>query len=90
MAKKHHYKATIVWEGNEGTGTSQYNAYNRNHSISINEKVAIAGSSDPAFRGDKSKHNPEDLLLSSLSACHMLWYLYRWENKNSSICFLSV
>jgi organic hydroperoxide reductase OsmC/OhrA len=76
MAKKHYYKATIVWEGNEGTGTSHYTAYNRNHSINIIDKVAIAGSSDPAFRGDKSKHNPEDLLLSSLSACHMLWYLH--------------
>jgi organic hydroperoxide reductase OsmC/OhrA len=76
MAKKHNYKATIVWEGNEGTGTSHYTAYNRNHSINITDKVTIAGSSDPAFRGDKSKHNPEDLLLSSLSACHMLWYLH--------------
>jgi organic hydroperoxide reductase OsmC/OhrA len=36
----------------------------------------IPGSSDPAFRGDPSRHNPEDLLLASLSACHMLWYLH--------------
>lgn len=34
------------------------------------------GSSDPSFLGDPSCYNPEDLLVSSLSACHMLWYLH--------------
>src|SRR5260370_35336929 len=33
-------------------------------------------SSDPAFRGDQSRYNPEDLLVASLSACHMLSYLH--------------
>jgi organic hydroperoxide reductase OsmC/OhrA len=76
MAKQHNYSTKITWQGNEGTGTSSYSAYNRNHSIEIMGKPSIAGSSDPAFRGDKSKHNPEDMLVSSLSACHMLWYLH--------------
>lgn len=26
--------------------------------------------------GDPTRPNPEDLLLSALSACHMLWYLH--------------
>ena len=26
--------------------------------------------------GDATRHNPEDMLLASLSACHMLWYLH--------------
>lgn len=42
----------------------------------MTNKKNIYGSSDPLFRGDKTKHNPEDLLVSSLSACHMLWYLH--------------
>jgi organic hydroperoxide reductase OsmC/OhrA len=25
---------------------------------------------------DPALHNPEDMLLSALSACHMLWYLH--------------
>jgi organic hydroperoxide reductase OsmC/OhrA len=33
-------------------------------------------SSDAAYRGDGTKHNPEDLLVASLSSCHMLWYLH--------------
>lgn len=76
MMKQHTYKATITWTGNQGTGTSDYKAYSRNHIISAEGKKEIEGSSDPSFRGDKSRHSPEDLLLDSISACHMLWYLH--------------
>lgn len=76
MSRQHHYKATIKWTGNKGTGTDHYKNYERNHSICIENKSDLLGSSDPAFRGDNTKHNPEDLLISSLSACHMLWYLH--------------
>lgn len=74
--KHHHYQATIEWTGNKGTGTDNYKNYERDHTISIENKVDILSSSDPAFRGDKTKHNPEDLFISSLSSCHMLWYLH--------------
>jgi len=67
---------TIQWTGNQGTGTSGYRDYERSHRISTENKVTIEGSSDPAFRGDKTKYNPEEMLLSSLSSCHMLWYLH--------------
>jgi organic hydroperoxide reductase OsmC/OhrA len=74
--KLHHYKTTINWTGNKGSGTTHYEAYNRDYSITIENKPDLAGSSDLAFRGDPTKHNPEELLLASLSACHMLWYLH--------------
>lgn len=74
--KQHIYNATIIWTGNQGTGTSEYKAYSRNHIISAEGKKDIEGSSDPSFRGDKSRYSPEDLLLDSISACHMLWYLH--------------
>src|SRR5688500_4224692 len=76
MGKTHHYKATITWKGNSGKGTSDYKAYARDHDISIDGKPVIPGSSDPSFRGNKAKYSPEDLLVSSLSGCHMLWYLH--------------
>ncbi len=77
MAREHHYQVTIAWTGNRGTGTSGYRAYARDHEISAEGKsAAIAGSSDPAFRGDPSRYNPEELLVASLSACHMLWFLH--------------
>ncbi len=77
MAKEHRYQATITWTGNLGTGTSDYRAYSRNHEISAPHKsAAVLGSSDPGFKGDASRYNPEDLLVASLSACHMLWFLH--------------
>ncbi|WP_027379210.1 OsmC family protein [Chryseobacterium daeguense] len=72
----HHYKTTIQWTGNKGTGTSSYRDYERSHTISVQNKPIIECSSDPAFRGDKTKYNPEEMLLSSLSSGHMLWYLH--------------
>ncbi len=74
--KDHHYKITVQWTGNKGTGTSSYRDYERSHSISAENKPTIEGSSDPAFRGDKTKYNPEEMFLSSISSCHMLWYLH--------------
>ncbi|SEW47985.1 Organic hydroperoxide reductase OsmC/OhrA [Chryseobacterium wanjuense] len=74
--KNHHYKTTIQWTGNRGSGTSSYRDYERSHTISAENKPVIEASSDPAFRGDKTKYNPEEMLLSSLSSCHMLWYLH--------------
>jgi organic hydroperoxide reductase OsmC/OhrA len=76
MSKQHHYKAVIQWTGNKGTGTSGYRDYERSHTISVENKMMIEGSSDPAFRGDRTKHNPEEMFLASLSSCHMLWYLH--------------
>lgn len=75
--KNHNYKIKVEWTGNEGKGTLNYKSYNRNHTIIGDEKYnEILASSDPSFLGDKSRYNPEDLFLSSLSACHMLWYLH--------------
>lgn len=73
---KHQYTATIRWTGNTGSGTENYQTYDRSYAIMVVGKPDILGSSDPAFRGDKTKHNPEDLLVASLSSCHMLWYLH--------------
>ena len=76
MNKQHQYDTTITWTGNKGAGTAGYAGYERSHTLSVNNKTDILCSSDPAFRGDATKHNPEEFLLASLSSCHMLWYLH--------------
>jgi len=76
VAKEHHYRVRLVWTGNTGTGTSSYRAYRRDHEVSAEGPPVIPGSSDPAFRGDPARWNPEQLLLASLAQCHMLWYLH--------------
>ena len=73
---EHRYGVKVVWTGNTGKGTVNYRAYSRDHVLASGDKPDIAGSSDPAFRGDAARWNPEDLLVASLSACHKLWYLH--------------
>ena|SRR5579883_2802948 len=73
----HHYHLVNRWTGNLGKGTAAYTAYSRNFELQDGGKsAAIAGSSDPAFRGDPARYNPEELLLGALSSCHMLWVLH--------------
>lgn len=73
---KHHYPIEVRWTGNIGQGTSSYRGYERSHEVIAEGKPIIPGSSDPTFRGDPTRYNPEELLVASLSACHMLWYLH--------------
>jgi organic hydroperoxide reductase OsmC/OhrA len=72
----HEYKVTVTWTGNRGTGTSGYRDYDRAHDITTNGRPVIEATADPAFRGDPAKWNPEQLLVASLSDCHMLWFLH--------------
>jgi organic hydroperoxide reductase OsmC/OhrA len=76
MEKLHHYNAIIQWTGNKGSGTDHYTHYERDYNVIIGSKPILRGSSDPAFRGDENKYNPEDMLVSAISSCHMLWYLH--------------
>jgi organic hydroperoxide reductase OsmC/OhrA len=88
MSKRHSYRVSVSWTGNRGTGTSGYRAYDRTHEVTAESEdeahgsrgrarpQPIAGSSDPAFRGEPDRWNPEQLLTASLAQCHMLWYLH--------------
>ena len=72
----HSYTVSVVWTGNLGAGTSGYTVYSRDHEIAADGRPPLLCSSDPRFRGDTSRYNPEELLVASLSSCHMLWYLH--------------
>jgi organic hydroperoxide reductase OsmC/OhrA len=74
--KTHRYEVMVIWTGNRGEGTASYRAYAREHDVRADGKPAIPGSSEPTFRGDPARWNPEELLVASLSQCHMLWFLH--------------
>ena len=77
MGPRHDYQILTRWTGNLGSGTSEYRAYSRDHEFhGVGKAAPLLGSSDPAFRGDSKRYNPEELLVASLSACHLLWYLH--------------
>lgn len=80
MAKLHDFASSIVWTGNRGEGTRTYKGYDRTWDIALPGKDIIHCSNDPLLGGDPTKMNPEDLLISALSACHMLWYLHLASN----------
>jgi organic hydroperoxide reductase OsmC/OhrA len=78
MSRTHRYEVEVTWTGNTGSGTSGYRDYARDHDVTGVDtpgKPTLLGSADPAFRGDSQRWNPEELLVVSLSQCHMLWYL---------------
>ena len=74
--KLHRYEVQVEWTGNQGTGTSSYEGYTRDHRLIAPGKEALACSADSAFRGDPSRYNPEELFIASIASCHMLWYLH--------------
>ncbi|WP_018912509.1 OsmC family protein [Thiomonas sp. FB-6] len=76
MAEQHEFISRVEWTGNRGEGTRSYRGYDRSWDIAIPGKPVVHCSNDPRLGGDPGLANPEDLLISSLSACHMLWYLH--------------
>ena len=73
---EHDYTARVVWTGNRGEGTARYRGYDRTWEVRTAGKPVIQCSNDPLLGGDPTLHNPEDMLISALAACHMLWYLH--------------
>ena len=73
---EHEYTSCVTWTGNRGVGTTTYRGYDRTWNIETPGKPVVHCSNDPLLGGDPNLHNPEDLLISALSSCHMLWYLH--------------
>jgi organic hydroperoxide reductase OsmC/OhrA len=76
MGREHRYDVTVTWTGNFGAGTAGYRSYSRDHEVSGPGKPILLGSAEPAFKGDPARWNPEELLVTALSQCHMLWFLH--------------
>lgn len=74
--RSHHYRTVLRWTGNSGQGTASYQSYTRNHVVDAIDRPSLQLASDPAFRGDTDRWNPELLLLAAASSCHQLWYLH--------------
>lgn len=81
IGNEHQYGIQTVWTGNRGTGTSGYRDYGRDHTVSAAGLPDLLGSADATFHGDKERWNPELLLLTALSECHMLSYLHVAVNQ---------
>jgi organic hydroperoxide reductase OsmC/OhrA len=79
---EHHIK--LNWEKGEAPFT--YDAYPRNHTIAFkNGQETAVFSASPAYKGDASKADPEDLLVAALSSCHMLSFLAICAKKKLTV-----
>lgn len=76
MNPEHQFAVSLEWQGNRGTGTSGYREYGRVHTVAAAGKHDISGSSARVFHGDHDRWNPEEMLISALSQCHLLSYLH--------------
>jgi organic hydroperoxide reductase OsmC/OhrA len=74
MSTAHQFACRLVWVGASGGPIRDYDGYSRDCRIDFDGKPSIAGSAAHVFRGDDARHNPEDLLVASLSSCHFLTY----------------
>ncbi len=82
---EHTYEVAVRWTGDRGVGTTGYRDYGRDHVISAVGKADVLGSADPVFRGDRDRWNPEELLLASLTQCHMMSYLYAATKRGFTV-----
>ena len=71
----HDYNTSLAWDANPSALSFQYKTYSRKYNIQVEGKPDLPGSADPMFRGDRDRHNPEDLFVAALSSCHLLSYL---------------
>lgn len=76
MPQLHTYAVDLVWTGARRVGTTSFTAYGRDHELRAGDRPPLPGTSDPHFRGDPTRWSPEDLLVSSLAQCHMIWLLH--------------
>jgi organic hydroperoxide reductase OsmC/OhrA len=69
----HHYRAACSWSGSTATG---YSGYDRSHHGSLPPAHPdLALSADPAFLGDASRLNPEQLVVLAAASCQLLAFL---------------
>lgn len=71
------YLATVEWRSD---GSFREGRYSRAHRLSFDGGAVVAGSSSPHVvpppMSDPGGVDPEEALVASVSACHMLWFLH--------------
>jgi organic hydroperoxide reductase OsmC/OhrA len=71
------HKATVEWRSDGGF---REGTYSRAHSLTFDGGAVVRGSSSPHVvpvpMSDPGGVDPEEALVASASACHMLWFLH--------------
>ena len=81
----HQFKIELDWKLPLKTNNNHQRTYIKSHTIYIKDKPNLEVSAAKVFKGDPKLYNPEDLLLSSLTSCHMMSYLYCCAQNNIEV-----
>ncbi len=68
-----HHTTTLSWK--RTTADFVYATYVRDHALTFGTGSELDVSSAPEYKGNPALPNPEELLVGSLSSCHMLTFL---------------
>lgn len=82
MFLNHRFNLQLSWTLAESKDNPKAYRTARNHQVKVAGKTVLDISAAKAFKGDPSLHNPEDLLLASLTSCHLMSYLYCCKQNN--------
>jgi organic hydroperoxide reductase OsmC/OhrA len=78
------HKIRLTWS--DGGRPFTYESYPREHQIVFKDgQDIITASASPAYRGDGSHGDPEDMLVAALSSCHMLSFLAICAKKKVTV-----
>ncbi|ASW55611.1 OsmC family protein [Plantactinospora sp. KBS50] len=78
----HSYDVVVSWSGGGAAGGTG----RRTHGlVSADGPDPLAVAADPALGGDPDRWNPEQLLVSALSTCHMLVYLHLCRRRGVEV-----
>ncbi len=81
----HTFEITLHYPAKAGQLTPPEADFSRNNVMRAAGKQDVPASSPPAFGGDGTRYNPEELMLMSLSECHMLTFLALAAKKRIAI-----
>ncbi len=79
------FKVHTKWSFLTENDTSKSRGNPKTHQTYIKNKDPLTISAAKEFKGDETKHNPEDLFLSALSSCHMMSYMYLCDKNNITL-----
>lgn len=72
----HSFSLTVTWDGATRHSLDFRDRTRRQHTVSHPEKPDIEGTAAYAFHGEKTRWNPEEMLVAALAQCHMLTFFY--------------
>ena len=77
------HEASISWQ--RSPHESEANTYSRNHCVTLNGGQELDASASVEFKGDPECADPEQMLVSAVSSCHMLFFLAIAELKGYQV-----